>query len=169
VQSVTLLTLLLTYYLISSVLVIESKIPRYQKDWYPTMKRILEEPEPESDTDSVPDTEPEPEQETTQETMDDPNELDTLDVCIIGATPLVRLAMKPEHTIFAVTMADIKKALAPKKHTDPATKVLVEYHKYLDVFSREEANKLLEYRPYDYKIIVKEGKHPGFGPLYRMS
>ena len=31
-------------------------------------------------------------------------------------------------------MADIKKALALKKHTNPATKVLVEYHKYLDVF-----------------------------------
>ena len=31
-------------------------------------------------------------------------------------------------------MADIKKALAPKKHTDPAIKVLVEYYKYLDVF-----------------------------------
>ena len=31
-------------------------------------------------------------------------------------------------------MADIKKALALKKHTDPAIKVLVEYHNYLDVF-----------------------------------
>jgi hypothetical protein len=67
--------------------------------------------------------------------MDDSNKLDTLDVCIIGATPLARLAIKPEHTIFAVIVADIKKALAPKKHTDPATKVLVEYYKYLDVFS----------------------------------
>ena len=31
-------------------------------------------------------------------------------------------------------MADIKKALALKKHTDPATKVLVEHYKYLDIF-----------------------------------
>ena len=31
-------------------------------------------------------------------------------------------------------MADIKKALVLKKHTDPAIKVLVEYYKYLDVF-----------------------------------
>ena len=31
-------------------------------------------------------------------------------------------------------MADIKKALAPKKHTNPATKVLVEYYNLLDVF-----------------------------------
>jgi hypothetical protein len=42
-------------------------------------------------------------------------------------------------------MANIKKALALKKHTNPAIKVLVEYYKYLDVFLYEEANKLLEY------------------------
>ena len=66
-------------------------------------------------------------------------------------------------------MADIKKALALKKHTNPAIKVLVEYYKYLDVFLREEANKLLERRPYNYKIIIEEGKDPGFGALYGMS
>jgi hypothetical protein len=92
-----------------------------------------------------------------------------MDIYIIRATPLARLARKPKHTIFAVIMADIKKALAPKKHTNPAIKVLVEYHKYLDIFLREEANKLLEYRPYDYKIVIKERKHPGFGPLYGIS
>jgi hypothetical protein len=31
-------------------------------------------------------------------------------------------------------MPDIKKALALKKYTNPAMKVLVEYYKYLDVF-----------------------------------
>jgi hypothetical protein len=48
-------------------------------------------------------------------------------------------------------------------------KVLVEHYKHLDVFLWKEANKLAEYRPYDYKIILEEGKQPGFGPLYRMS
>ena len=66
--------------------------------------------------------------------MDDLNKPNTLDVCIIRATPLARLARKPKYTIFAVTMADIKKALALKKHTNPTIKVLVEYYKYLDVF-----------------------------------
>ena len=60
--------------------------------------------------------------------------LDTLDIYIIRATPLARLARKPEYIIFAIIMANIEKALAPKKHTDPAIKVLVEYHNYLDVF-----------------------------------
>jgi len=36
--------------------------------------------------------------------------------------------------IFTITIADIKKALVLKKHTDPATKVPVEYYNYLDIF-----------------------------------
>ena len=66
--------------------------------------------------------------------MDDPNKPNTLDVYIIRATPLAQLAIKPEYTIFAVIMADIKKALVLKKHTNPAIKVLVEYYKYLDFY-----------------------------------
>ena len=66
-------------------------------------------------------------------------------------------------------MADIKKALVLKKHTDPAMKVLVCYYKYLNIFSQKEANKLAEYWLYNYKIIFKEGKQPGFKPLYKMS
>ena len=88
---------------------------------------------------------------------------------MIGATLLVWLAKKPEYIIFTVIMADIEKALVLKKYTDPATKVLVDYYKYLDVFSRKEANRLVEYWLYDYKIVLKEGKQPGFRLLYRMS
>jgi len=66
-------------------------------------------------------------------------------------------------------MANIKKALALKKHTNPAIKVPVEYHNYLDIFLWKKANKLPERRLYNYKIVVKEGKHPRFGPLYGMS
>jgi hypothetical protein len=66
--------------------------------------------------------------------MDDLNKLNTLDVYIIRATPLARLARKPEYIIFAIIIADIKKALALKKYTNPAIKVLVEYYKYLDIF-----------------------------------
>ena len=57
-----------------------------------------------------------------------------LNICIIGATLLARLARKPKYTIFAIIMANIKKALALKRYTNPAIKVLIEYYKYLDVF-----------------------------------
>ena len=65
-------------------------------------------------------------------------------------------------------MANIKKALVLKKYTNPAIKVLIDYHKHLEVFLRKEADKLVEYRPYNYKIILEEGKQPGFRPLYRI-
>ena len=66
-------------------------------------------------------------------------------------------------------MADIKKALILKKYTNSAIKVLIEYYRYLKSFLQEEANKLLERRLYNYKIIIKEGKDPKFKPLYRIS
>ena len=66
-------------------------------------------------------------------------------------------------------MADIKKALAPKKYINFVIKVPVEHHKYLDVFLWKETDKLIEHWLYDYKIVLKEGKQPGFRPLYRMS
>ena len=60
--------------------------------------------------------------------------------------------------IFAVIIADIKKALILKKYTNPAIKVLVCYYKHLNIFSRKEANKLAEYQLYNHKIIFKKGK-----------
>ena len=71
--------------------------------------------------------------------------------------------------IFAVIIADIKKALILKKYTNPAIKVLVYHYKYLDIFSRKKANKLMEYWLYNHKIILKKGKQPRFRPLYKIS
>ena len=66
-------------------------------------------------------------------------------------------------------MADIDKALVLKKYTDLAVKVPLEYYKYLIIFLWKEANKLVERRLYNYKIIIKEGKYPRFRPLYKIS
>jgi len=66
-------------------------------------------------------------------------------------------------------MADIKKALVLKKYTNPTIKVLVEYYKTPRCIFIKEADMLLEYQLYNYKIVLKEGKQAGFGPLYRIS
>ena len=60
--------------------------------------------------------------------------------------------------IFVIIIANIKKVLVLKKHTNPVIKVLVCYYKHLDIFLRKEADKLVEYRLYDYKIVFKKGK-----------
>ena len=47
--------------------------------------------------------------------------------------------------IFAIIIANIKKALVLKKHTNPAIKVLVYYYKHLNIFSRKKVDKLAKY------------------------
>ena len=64
---------------------------------------------------------------------------------MIGATLLVQLTKKPKYTIFAIIMADIKKALVLKKYTNFTIKVLVYHHKHLNIFSRKKADKLVEH------------------------
>ena len=81
-----------------------------------------------------------------------------MDIRIIGAILLARLAKKYRYTIFTIIITDIKKALVLKKYINPTTKVLVDYYKHLEVFLRKEADKLVEYRPYNYKIILETGK-----------
>lgn len=98
----------------------------------------------------------------------------SLDVCMIGAAPFARLTDRARKTrtgyrVFAVTMKDIEKALAPKITIDPREKLPQEYHGFLDVFSKKEADKLPPHRLYDHKIQLKEGTEPPFEPLYDIS
>ena len=104
---------------------------------------VLSEDEPET-----------PEDPTTTPRTDKPDitSAPSLNIYCIGAAPLLTLAKRPDHEIFAVTLADIDKALAPKTETDPSTKVLSEYHDLLYVFSRSDSEKLLQRRLYDHKI-----------------
>ena len=44
-----------------------------------------------------------------------------------------------------------------------------EYHEFLDIFSKKEADKLPERSSYDHKIPLMDGKEPTYGPLYGMS
>ena len=53
---------------------------------------------------------------------------------MIKVIPLARFTRKPKYIVFAVIMANIKKALVLKKYTDPAIKVLVCHYKNLNVF-----------------------------------
>lgn len=77
--------------------------------------------------------------------------------------------------VFAISIADINKALAPKPRTDPKEKLPSHYHEYLSVFSREKADELPRSRPgIDHRIPLEEDanrneKQPPWGPLYGMS
>ena len=44
-----------------------------------------------------------------------------------------------------------------------------EYHDFLDVFSKSEADSLPPHRPYDHAIELEPGTTPPHGPIYRLS
>jgi hypothetical protein len=47
--------------------------------------------------------------------------------------------------------------------------VLVDYHKYLDIFSEEKAHRFPESRPWDHKIKMKEGFEPKSFKNYNLT
>ena len=44
-----------------------------------------------------------------------------------------------------------------------------EYHEFVDVFSKREAQQLPPHRSYDYRILLEEGATPPYGPIYSLS
>ena len=48
-------------------------------------------------------------------------------------------------------------------------RVLEEYHDFADVFSKTKAGVLVDHRPYDLKITLKEGASPPLRPIYLLS
>jgi hypothetical protein len=91
------------------------------------------------------------------------------DIAMIGAAAYKLLAKKPKNHIFSASIKDIEKALRPKQHIDPRTILPPEYHEFLDVFSRQEADTLPPSRPYDHKIELKEDAKLPISRLYPMS
>ena len=88
----------------------------------------------------------------------------------INAAVFSLLAAKPDHQVFSVSLRDIEQVLKPKKCVDPATLLPAQYHKFLDVFSKDDADKLPPLRPgVDYKIKMEPGTQAPSGPLYSMS
>ena len=60
--------------------------------------------------------------------------------------------------------------LKPKKCVDPATLLPAQYHKFLDVFSKDNTDKLPPlHLGVDHKIKIEPGTQALSGPLYSIS
>ena len=98
-----------------------------------------------------------------------------LNIARIGAAPFTMLTKKPGHKVFTVNLRDLDRVVkppwkpAPDTSIDPSTVVLLEYHEFLDVFSRQKSDEIPPYGAYNHHIPLKEGTEPPFGPLYGMS
>ena len=112
------------------------------------------------------------------------DETKPLDLAFICAALFQYLAKQKDVEIFAVSMWDIENELnailiknieyqlnkMAKTLTDPKTVILKEYHKFLDVFSKEALDTLLPHSKYDYQIhLLKEYRKHGHSLLSKMS
>lgn len=73
--------------------------------------------------------------------------------------------------VFSAMLADIKKALKTKIYSNPREKLPDHSHKFLNVFNRKEADRLLSYRGprVDHQIELELETTPLQGLLYNMS
>ena len=98
------------------------------------------------------------------------NETKPLDLAFIGAALFQYLAKQKNMEIFAVSMQDIENELnaismkdieyqlnkTARTSTDPKTMISKEYHKFLDVFSKEAFDTLLPHSKYNHLICLLE-------------
>ncbi|KAL2126283.1 hypothetical protein VTI74DRAFT_1265 [Chaetomium olivicolor] len=96
----------------------------------------------------------------------------------IGTSGLVIKERSQEEgatLLFAASLADIEKALAPKKHGDPRQKLPQHYYEFLPLFDRNAADQLPPHRPgVDHEIPLEKDENGQekplpWGPLYGMS
>ena len=95
-----------------------------------------------------------------------------LELAMVGAAPFQYLTKQKGVEIFGISMRDLEYQLnkTEKPVTDPATVVPECYHKFLDVFSKKESDKVSPHSKYDHKIeLVNGGKDHGQAALRGMS
>src|SRR5690606_15916512 len=80
-----------------------------------------------------------------------------LRVAAIGPVPFLRLAQKQKLEVFSLTLYEIGKALQDvptQAKKDLKELVPPEYHAYLDLFDKSNADHLPPHRPYDHRIQI---------------
>ena len=103
-----------------------------------------------------------------------------LDVRQIGASQFATWKRKEGKDknikIFAASLADIEKALKVRTYSNPIERLPSHYRQWLQLFNREQANKLPPHREgIDHRIEISEKdehgntRQPPHGPLFSMS
>ena len=103
------------------------------------------------------------------ELMDETN---LIDLTFIGSAPFTYLAKQKDVKICAISMQNIEYQLekATKTPMNPKTMVPEEYHKFLNIFSKEASDTLFEHSKYDHRIwFLKSYKNHGNSFLQAMS
>lgn len=104
----------------------------------------------------------------------------------VSAIDFFDLSQKPENSYFALSIRDLDLLLDPcmqreptvqinnasiciPKNADPEQYLPAQYHDFLDVFDRKQANTLPPHRPWDHSIDLQPGKQPPAAHPYSMN
>ena len=92
-----------------------------------------------------------------------------LEICQIQAELFYMLTWKWNHEIFAIIMKDIEKTFKLKSYADSWLIVFEKYHNLINVFEKQNINKLSSHwKKYDIEINLKLKKTLNFEFLYNM-
>jgi hypothetical protein len=76
-----------------------------------------------------------------------------------------RILTHPEASIIGyISMATTKEELS-----DALEQVPEKFRKWINIITKEAADRLPEYKPYDHAIDLKEGETPPWGPVYTLN
>src|SRR6266436_2761563 len=90
-----------------------------------------------------------------------------IDIHMVSALMMTKLCKDPGTPTFVISTANLTLPQATDANT--LDSILVEYHKFCNIFSGEKADTLTPHRPYDLQINVEEGAKPVHGPIYSLS
>ena len=93
----------------------------------------------------------------------------SLNICIVNAASIIRLAHRRNYELFITSIKDIEKALALWEAVDVLAKLPREHHEFATLFSQKEFNKLPSHWPYDHIIPLLSDKKPSKNFLYNIS
>jgi transposase InsO family protein len=97
-----------------------------------------------------------------------------VDIALVGATAFRRHERNKTSDTFVTTLVEIEKVLHDKRTTEEEEEEVLkklppQYHKWVDVFSKEASDTLPPSRGYDHHIELEERNTLGYSPLYKMS
>ena len=93
----------------------------------------------------------------------------SLNICIVNAALIIRLACYRNHELFVTSIKDIEKVLALWEAVNILAKLPREHHEFATLFSWEKFNKLPLHWLYNHIIPLLPDKEPSKGSLYNMS
>ena len=102
---------------------------------------------------------------------EEPLKLEALKIALINAAGFACIRRMDGTEVFQLALSEVtaKTRSAISNASVDLTTILKEYHDFLDVFNKEQANTLNPHRPYNLKIELEDGQSLLIGPVYSIS